>query len=178
VRHARDNWQDRSLVTSGRYLSERPQQLTRVLADPALRRQRYPLLGVPFAVKDNIDIAGHRAALLAALPLFGVPFAHHRGLPGLHPYRVERNANVVQRLLDAGAVWIGKTNLDQFATGLVGTRSPYGQPASVADPSRISGGSSSGSAVAGGAGAGSLLAGHRHRRLGPRAGGASTDSSD
>jgi allophanate hydrolase len=54
----------------------------------------------------------------------------------------------VQRLLDAGAVWVGKTNLDQFATGLVGTRSPYGRPASVADPQRVSGGSSSGSAVA------------------------------
>jgi allophanate hydrolase len=55
---------------------------------------------------------------------------------------------VVQRLLDAGAVWVGKTNLDQFATGLVGTRSPYGRPACVADASRISGGSSSGSAIA------------------------------
>ncbi|MFM2120648.1 MAG: allophanate hydrolase, partial [Pseudomonadota bacterium] len=60
----------------------------------------------------------------------------------------ERSATVVQRLLDAGALWLGKTNLDQFATGLVGTRSPFGAPASVADASRISGGSSSGSAVA------------------------------
>ena len=100
--------------------------------DPALRRQRYPLLGVPFAVKDNIDIAGQPTT--AACPAF--------------THTASDNANVVQRLLDAGAVWIGKTNLDQFATGLVGTRSPYGQPASVADPSRISGGSSSGSAVA------------------------------
>jgi allophanate hydrolase len=94
--------------------------------------QRYPLLGVPFAVKDNIDIAGEPTT--AACP----KFAHV----------AERSATVVQRLLDAGAVWVGKTNLDQFATGLVGTRSPYGRPASVADPRRISGGSSSGSAVA------------------------------
>jgi allophanate hydrolase len=93
--------------------------------------QRYPLLGVPFAVKDNIDIAGEPTT--AACP----EFAH----------LAERHATVVQRLLDAGAVWVGKTNLDQFATGLVGTRSPYGRPACVADRARISGGSSSGSAV-------------------------------
>ena len=93
---------------------------------------RYPLLGVPFAVKDNIDIAGEPTT--AACRAFAFTPARH--------------ATVVQRLLDAGAVWMGKTNLDQFATGLVGTRSPYGQPASVADPARVSGGSSSGSAVA------------------------------
>ncbi len=102
------------------------------IADPALRMQRYPLLGVPFAVKDNIDIAEQPTT--AACPAFA--------------YTAPQHANVVQRLLDAGALWVGKTNLDQFATGLVGTRSPYGQPASVADPLRISGGSSSGSAVA------------------------------
>jgi allophanate hydrolase len=94
--------------------------------------QRFPLLGVPFAVKDNIDIAG--APTTAACPAFK-RFA-------------QDNATVVQRLLDAGALWVGKTNLDQFATGLVGTRSPFGRPASVFDPARISGGSSSGSAVA------------------------------
>jgi allophanate hydrolase len=94
--------------------------------------ERHPLLGVPFAVKDNIDIAGEPTT--AACPAFAHTAAEH--------------ATVVQRLLDAGAVWMGKTNLDQFATGLVGTRSPYGQPASVADPTRVSGGSSSGSAVA------------------------------
>ena len=93
---------------------------------------RYPLLGVPFAVKDNIDIAGEPTT--AACPAF--------------TRTAERHATVVRRLLDAGAVWVGKTNLDQFATGLVGTRSPYGQPASVYDPTRVSGGSSSGSAVA------------------------------
>jgi len=93
---------------------------------------RFPLLGVPFAVKDNIDIAGEPTT--AACPAFAHTAPEH--------------ATVVRRLLDAGALWVGKTNLDQFATGLVGTRSPYGQPASVADATRVSGGSSSGSAVA------------------------------
>jgi allophanate hydrolase len=100
--------------------------------DSAARRARFPLLGVPFAVKDNIDIAGEPTT--AACPAFRHVAPHH--------------ASVVQRLLDAGALWLGKTNLDQFATGLVGTRSPYGRPSSVVDASRISGGSSSGSAVA------------------------------
>lgn len=109
-------------------LSERLQAFATRLE--ALRR--YPLLGVPFAVKDNIDIAGEPTT--AACPAFG--------------HVATRNATVVQKLLDAGALWVGKTNLDQFATGLVGTRSPYGRPASVFDPTRISGGSSSGSAVA------------------------------
>ena len=93
---------------------------------------RWPLLGVPFAVKDNIDMAGEPTT--AACPAFAT-------IAG-------RSASVVHKLLEAGAVWVGKTNLDQFATGLVGTRSPYGRPASVADPARISGGSSSGSALA------------------------------
>jgi allophanate hydrolase len=60
----------------------------------------------------------------------------------------QRHATAVQRLVDAGALWLGKANMDQFATGLVGTRSPYGRPASVFDATRVSGGSSSGSAVA------------------------------
>lgn len=100
--------------------------------DRAALVARYPLLGVPFAVKDNIDVAG--IATTAACPAF----AH---VP-------ERSATAVLRLIDAGAVWLGKTNLDQFATGLVGTRSPYGRPASTFDDTRVSGGSSSGSAVA------------------------------
>lgn len=91
-----------------------------------------PLAGLTFAIKDNIDLAG--TATTAACPSFAF-------LP-------ERSATVVEQLVAAGAVPIGKTNLDQFATGLVGTRSPHGGPRSVADPSRISGGSSSGSAVA------------------------------
>ena len=105
------------------------------LAEPVSRDEllrRYPLLGVPFAVKDNIDVAG--VPTTAACPVF----AH---VP-------PRHATVVQRLVDAGALWLGKTNLDQFATGLVGTRSPYGRPSSAFDAERISGGSSSGSAVA------------------------------
>src|SRR5436190_5257098 len=105
--------------------------------DTAIRRARdvdpaLPLAGVPFAVKDNIDVAG--------LPTTA-------GCPA-YSYVPERTATVVQRLLDAGAVLIGKTNLDQFATGLVGVRSPYGACSSVFDPRYISGGSSSGSAVA------------------------------
>ncbi|MGD9833497.1 MAG: allophanate hydrolase [Piscinibacter sp.] len=90
-----------------------------------------PLFGVPFAVKDNIDIEGIETT--AACPAFA--------------YRAARSASVVRRLEAAGAVWIAKTNLDQFATGLVGTRSPYGRPASAFAADRISGGSSAGSAV-------------------------------
>ena len=108
------------------------QQRAAALPTPAARDAALPLYGVPFAVKDNIDVAGMPTT--AACPTFAtVPMVH---------------ASVVQRLLDAGAVWLAKTNLDQFATGLVGTRSPHGAPASVLAPGRISGGSSSGSAVA------------------------------
>jgi len=91
-----------------------------------------PLLGVPFAVKDNIEVAG--LPTTAGCPDFA--------------YTAQETAPVVERLLKAGAILVGKTNLDQFATGLVGTRTPYGACASVFDASRISGGSSSGSAVA------------------------------
>lgn len=89
-----------------------------------------PLYGIPFAVKDNIDAAG--LPTTAACPAFA--------------YTAQRHATVVQRLMDAGAVLLGKTNLDQFATGLVGTRSPYGAVPNSFDPERVSGGSSSGSA--------------------------------
>ena len=91
-----------------------------------------PLYGLTFAVKDNIDVAGMQTT--AACPQFA--------------YRSERNAPVVDALLNAGAILIGKTNMDQFATGLVGTRTPYGACSSVYHPDYISGGSSSGSAVA------------------------------
>jgi allophanate hydrolase len=91
-----------------------------------------PLAGVPFAVKDNIDVAG--LPTTAACPAFA--------------YTPEQSALVVQKLQAAGAVLIGKTNMDQFATGLVGARSPYGQPTCVFNRDYISGGSSSGSAVA------------------------------
>ncbi|WP_144155151.1 allophanate hydrolase [Paraburkholderia sp. BCC1885] len=91
-----------------------------------------PLFGVPFAVKDNIDVAGMPTT--AACPAFA--------------YTPEESAFVVQCLLAAGAILIGKTNLDQFATGLVGVRSPHGAVRQVEFPGRVSGGSSSGSAVA------------------------------
>jgi allophanate hydrolase len=91
-----------------------------------------PLYGVPFAVKDNIDVAG--LPTTAACPEFS--------------YMPVRHAPVVERLVQAGAIVVGKTNLDQFATGLVGTRTPYGACSSVFDSRYISGGSSSGSAVA------------------------------
>jgi allophanate hydrolase len=91
-----------------------------------------PLWGVPFAIKDNIDLAG--VPTTAACPEFS--------------YLPERSAFVVQVLIDAGAIPIGKTNLDQFATGLNGTRSPYGAVQNSVNAAYISGGSSSGSAVA------------------------------
>lgn len=91
-----------------------------------------PLYGVPFAIKDNIDLKG--VATTAACEAFA--------------YTPEKSAFVVQLLIDAGAIPVGKTNLDQLATGLVGTRSPYGAVQNAFDPSLISGGSSSGSAVA------------------------------
>ncbi|HEY3840814.1 MAG TPA: amidase family protein, partial [Bryobacteraceae bacterium] len=95
-------------------------------------REDLPLHGVPFAIKDNIDLAD-------------VPTT--AGCPA-YAYTPARSAFVVERLIAAGAIPIGKTNLDQFATGLVGTRSPYGACSSVFDARYISGGSSSGSAVA------------------------------
>jgi allophanate hydrolase len=91
-----------------------------------------PLYGVPFAVKDNIDLEG--VPTTAACPDYA--------------YFPEKSAHVVQRLIDAGAIPIGKTNLDQFATGLVGTRSPYGACTNSFNAEYVSGGSSSGSAVA------------------------------
>jgi allophanate hydrolase len=91
-----------------------------------------PLFGVPFAVKDNIDVQGWPTT--AACPAF--------------EYTAAQDAHAVALLKAAGAICVGKTNLDQFATGLVGVRSPYGQPASAFDGNRVSGGSSSGSAVA------------------------------
>ena len=94
--------------------------------------ERMPLFGVPFAVKDNIDVAG--LPTTAACAPFG--------------YTPDTSAFAAQRLIDAGAILIGKTNLDQFATGLVGTRSPYGAVRNSGFPLRVSGGSSSGSAVA------------------------------
>ncbi|WP_442580961.1 allophanate hydrolase [Mesorhizobium sp. ASY16-5R] len=91
-----------------------------------------PLWGIPFAVKDNIDVAGMPTT--AACPAFA--------------YSPDRDATVVALLKAAGALVIGKTNLDQFATGLVGVRTPYPVPRNAVDPALVPGGSSSGSAVA------------------------------
>jgi allophanate hydrolase len=91
-----------------------------------------PLFGLPFAVKDNIDVRG--LSTTAACPAFA--------------YEPKEDAFVVRALLEAGGICVGKTNLDQFATGLVGVRSPYGVPKNAVDPAYIPGGSSSGSAVA------------------------------
>lgn len=94
--------------------------------------ERLPLAGVPYAAKDNIDVAGFETT--AACPAFA--------------YSPDASADVIERLNAAGAICIGKTNLDQFATGLVGTRSPYGIPRNAYNLAYVSGGSSSGSSIA------------------------------
>lgn len=119
----------------GIFITLRPE--ADVLADAASLPQNMdleaqPLWGAPFAAKDNIDVAG--LPTTAACPGFA--------------YTPDRSAFVIDRLLEAGALLIGKTNLDQFATGLVGTRSPYPIPKNAIDPTLAPGGSSSGSAVA------------------------------
>ncbi|PZR66019.1 MAG: allophanate hydrolase, partial [Stutzerimonas stutzeri] len=91
-----------------------------------------PLYGVPFAIKDNIDLAG--VPITAACPAFA--------------YTPETSATIVEQLLALGAVPLGKTNLDQFATGLNGTRSPYGECRNSVHPDYPSGGSSAGSSLA------------------------------
>lgn len=96
------------------------------------RSDAQPLWGVPFVAKDNIDVAG--IPTTAACPAYA--------------YTPEEDAFVVAKLRAAGALVIGKTNLDQFATGLVGVRSPYGVPKNAVDPEIVPGGSSSGSGVA------------------------------
>ena len=125
---------DRSHADPAIWIARRPDDA--VLADARRLEAEGPhgraLWGVPFAVKDNIDVAGMPTT--AACPGFS--------------YMPEVDAPAVRRLLDAGAVLLGKTNLDQFATGLVGTRSPYGVPRNVFDPALVPGGSSSGSACA------------------------------
>lgn len=97
-----------------------------------LDREQLPLWGIPFAVKDNIDVAGMPTTAGCEE----------------YAYLPEEHAAAVKRLVEAGAIPVGKTNLDQFATGLVGTRSPYGETQNALRPELISGGSSSGSAVA------------------------------
>jgi len=104
--------------------------LDQVAALPPQPDASTPLWGVPFAVKDNIDVGG--VPTTGACPAFA--------------YTPLRSAVAVERLRAAGAILVGKTNLDQFATGLVGTRSPYGEVPNTFDPDYVSGGSSSGSA--------------------------------
>ncbi|PUU75193.1 amidase signature domain-containing protein [Tuber borchii] len=94
-----------------------------------------PLYGVPFTLKDSINVAGIPTTL-ACPPLIHIP---------------SLSSKIYSRLISLGAIYIGKTNLDQFATGLTGCRSPYGIPASVYNPDYVSGGSSSGAAVSVGA---------------------------
>lgn len=122
--------------------------LCRAMMARAGAGETLPLLGALFGVKDNIDVAGMPTT--AGCPAFS--------------YRPARSAHSVERLIAAGAICIGKTNLDQFATGLSGARSPYGACASVFDPRYVSGGSSSGSAVA-------VAAGHVAFALGTDTGG-------
>ncbi len=113
-------------------LRDEAEVMAEVAALPARDAAAMPLWGVPFAVKDNIDVGGMPTT--AACPAFA--------------YDAPADAFVVARLRAAGAIVIGKTNLDQFATGLVGVRSPYGVPRNAIDPEIVPGGSSSGSAVA------------------------------
>jgi allophanate hydrolase len=132
----------REIYAAIRLHGERPIWITVIPEEQSLARAAelesrqdqgtLPLYGIPFAVKDNFDLAG--------LPTTA-------GCPAFSRDPTE-TAEVVRRLLDAGAILIGKTNMDQFATGLVGTRTPYGSCSSVFNEEYISGGSSSGSAVA------------------------------
>ena len=133
-----------SLERIAAYDAVQPQTwISRLSSDAVLDRARavdarvaagetLPLAGVPFAVKDNIDVAGSETTAGCQA----------------YAYVPKRDAEVVARLTAAGAIPIGKTNLDQFATGLVGSRTPYGIPGCVFNRAYVSGGSSSGSAVA------------------------------
>lgn len=116
------------------FITETPAELLRAEARALMdsRAEGRPLWGIPCAIKDNIDVAGLPTS--AACPAYA--------------YAPAADATVVARLRAAGALVIGKTNLDQFATGLNGTRSPHGAPRSVFSADHVSGGSSSGSAVA------------------------------
>ncbi|TNC47626.1 allophanate hydrolase [Rubellimicrobium rubrum] len=115
------------------FITETPAEALRAAAQAVMAGPRdLPLWGIPFAVKDNIDVAG--LPTTAACPAYA--------------YAPDQDATVIARLRAAGAIVIGKTNLDQFATGLNGTRSPHGAPRSVFSADHVSGGSSSGSAVA------------------------------
>lgn len=120
-----------SLLPAGA-LRERAEALDRMLAADAEAALAKPLFGALCAVKDNIDVAG--VPTTAGCPAFA--------------FEPAQSAAVIAAVEAAGAIVVGKTNLDQFATGLVGTRSPYGAVPNAFDPAYVSGGSSSGSAVA------------------------------
>ncbi|MFJ5445511.1 allophanate hydrolase [Methylobacillus methanolivorans] len=117
-------------IASEAQLDRQLAQLAKLLADHQGDKSKLPLYGVPFAIKDNIDAKGWSTT--AACPAY--------------QYQAEVDATVVANLQAAGAILLGKTNLDQFATGLVGTRSPYGAVPNTFNPEYVSGGSSSGSA--------------------------------
>ncbi|SQC92337.1 Glutamyl-tRNA(Gln) amidotransferase subunit A [Cedecea neteri] len=117
-------------IASEQQINEQIKALLQVIQTGEKTPADFPLFGVPFAVKDNIDVAGMPTS--AACPVF--------------TYHPADDATVIARLRAAGAIVVGKTNLDQFATGLVGTRSPYGAVVNSFNPDYVSGGSSSGSA--------------------------------
>ncbi|MBU1285377.1 MAG: allophanate hydrolase [Gammaproteobacteria bacterium] len=117
-------------LASEAQLNAQLDNLSTLLQSASGELSKLPLYGVPFAIKDNIDAAGWSTT--AACPEFA--------------YIAEADATVVTKLRAAGAILIGKTNLDQFATGLVGTRSPHGAVCNSFNPDYVSGGSSSGSA--------------------------------
>jgi allophanate hydrolase len=138
---------DRNCWIHVRPIDESREECRKLMAR-ARAGEHLPLLGIPFGVKDNIDVEGMPTT--AACPAFS--------------YTPWHSARSVERLVAAGAICLGKTNLDQFATGLSGARSPYGSCASIADARYVSGGSSSGSAVA-------VAAGHVAFALGTDTGG-------
>ena len=113
------------------HLVDEETALAAAAALPPFDPEAFPLWGLPFAAKDNIDAEG--CPTTAACPAFA--------------YQPSADATAVAALKAAGAILVGKTNLDQFATGLVGVRSPYGVPRNAIDPAIVPGGSSSGSAV-------------------------------
>ena len=128
IRERSDAYQDRNIWI---HLLSEAEQAPYIEALKAKDPGTHPLWGIPFAIKDNIDLANVPTTAACAE----------------YAYTPEHSAFVVQKLIDAGAIPVGKTNLDQFATGLNGTRSPYGACRNAFDPEYISGGSSAGSAV-------------------------------
>lgn len=117
-------------IASSQQIQDQIDQLKKKIIDTSSLYEKFPLYGIPFAVKDNIDVADFVST--AACQAIKTP--------------AQKDATLIHLLKKAGAIVIGKTNLDQFATGLVGTRSPYGIVQNAFNPEYVSGGSSSGSA--------------------------------